>query len=205
MADASPANDSPPADAAGKTDDVVLIPFRELCAVVSEQKTFTTDEPTPESIQRHRAIVDAAFKRTAVLPAPVGVVFRTTDVLKAWMELHYVSLTGALQFVDDRAVARVHVTRADGKKRDDLETGSELGATATEAFRAVRRHAVAALPLRAEHGVDASLSTAFLVECDLWKEFLEAVREQGDAHESLKFDVTGPWAPYDFVRMQFGG
>jgi hypothetical protein len=120
------------------------------------------------------------------------------------MELHYVSLTDALEFVDDRAVARVHIVRADGKD-EDLETGSDLAAAAAESFRALRRRSVAAVPLRLEEITGLVLSAAFLVERDLWKDFAKAVEEQHDAHRLLRFDVTGPWAPYDFVRMQFGG
>jgi hypothetical protein len=181
-----------------------LIPFRDLCAVVSEQAAYLPGEATPADVNRHRAIVDDVFRYAAVLPAPVGAVFRSPDVLKRWMELHYVSLTDALQFVEDRAVARVHAIRADGKD-DDLEAGSDLAAAAAEAFRALRRRAVAALPLRLEKVTGLMLSGSFLVERDLWVEFERAVEEQHDAHHLIKFDVTGPWAPYDFVRMQFGG
>jgi hypothetical protein len=139
-----------------------------------------------------------------VLPAPVGVVFRSQDVLTRWMELHYMSLTSALQFVEDRAVARVHVVRADGRPAD-LEAGSDLAAAAAESVRALRRRAVAAVPLRLEEVTGLVLSSSFLVERDLWKEFITAVEEQRDAHHLMRFDVTGPWAPYDFVRMQFEG
>jgi hypothetical protein len=191
-------------DGDGWSGETTLVPFRDLCAVVSEQKAFTLDEATPDVVRRHRAIVDAIFRRAAVLPAPVGVVFRAPDVLKRWMELHYVSLTGALEFVEDRVAARVHIVRADGRD-EDLEAGSDLAAAASESFRALRRRAVAAVPLRLEKVTGLALSGAFLVERDLWKEFLGAVEEQHDAHHLLRFDVTGPWAPYDFVRMQFGG
>jgi hypothetical protein len=180
------------------------IPYRDLCAVVSEQKAFLLDEPTPDQVENHRAIVDAVFRRASVLPAPVGVVFRAQDVLTRWMELHYMSLTSALQFVEDRAVARVHVVRADGKAVD-LEAGSDIAAAAAEATRAIRRRAVASVPLRLEEVTGLVLSAAFLVERDLWKEFIGAVEEQRDAHHLMRFDVTGPWAPYDFVRMQFEG
>jgi hypothetical protein len=185
-------------------DDIHFISFRDLSAVVSDQKGFTLDEVTPEEIERHRAIVDGIFRRAAVLPAPVGAVFRAPDVLTRWMELHYVSLTGALEFVDDRAVARVHIVRADGRP-DELEAGTDLAAAAAESFRALRRRAVAAVPLRLEQVTGLVLSAAFLVEVDLWKEFVRGVEEQHDAHHHLRFDLTGPWAPYDFVRMQFGG
>ncbi|HEY4217394.1 MAG TPA: GvpL/GvpF family gas vesicle protein [Gemmatimonadaceae bacterium] len=187
------------------TGPTSLIPFRDLCAIVSDQKAFgLDDEVTPALVDQHRAIVDRAFRRTAVLPAPVGVVFRAPDVLTRWMDLHYVSLTGALDFVEDRAVARVHVVRADGRD-DDLEAGSDLAAGAAESIRALRRRAVAVVPLRLEKVTGLVLSAAFLVDRESWKDFLAAVEEQHDAHHLMRFDVTGPWAPYDFVRMQFEG
>ena len=181
-----------------------VVPFRDLCAVVSEQKAFALDEASAEQVQQHQAIVDRIFRRAAVLPAPVGVVFRAPDILTRWMELHYVSLTGALEFVDDRAVARVHVVRADGKN-DDMEAGSDLAAAAAESFRALRRRAVASVPLRLEQVTGLVLSAAFLVERDSWKEFSVGVAELQDAHHLMRFEMTGPWAPYDFVRMQFEG
>jgi hypothetical protein len=181
-----------------------LIPFRDLAAVVSDQKTFTVEDASADQIAVHQAIVDRLFRRAAVLPAPVGVVFRAPDVLTRWLELHYVSLTGALEFVDERAVARVHIVRADGKA-DDIEAGSDLASAAAEAVRALRRGAVASVPLRLEQVTGLVLSAAFLVERDSWKDFLAAVAEQHDAHHLMQFDVTGPWAPYDFVRMQFEG
>ena len=190
---------------AGDGSEIALIPFRDLCAVVSTQRSFVLDETTPAAIEEHRRIVDRIFQQASVVPAPVGVVFRSPDVLKRWMELHYVSLSGALEFVEDRAVARVHIVRASAKDGEEREAGSDLAAAATEAFRALRRHAVAAVPLRLEHVTGLVLSASFLVERDLWKEFLRAVEDQHDAHHLLRFDVTGPWAPYDFVRMQFGG
>jgi hypothetical protein len=183
---------------------VRAIEFRDLSAIVSETGTFALEDMTAAEVDVHRQVVDAAFRQGTVLPAPAGVVFRTPDILKRWMELHYVSLNGALQFVEDRAVARVHIVRSDGRD-DDLEAGSDLAAAATEAFRALRRRSVAAVPLRLEEVTGLMLSASFLVERDLWKEFLTAVDEQHDAHHLLRFDVTGPWAPYDFVQMQFGG
>src|SRR5512138_453346 len=190
---------------AGEGSEISLVPFRDLCAVVSTQRSFVLDEATPAAVEEHRRIVDRIFQQASVVPAPVGVVFRSPDVLKWWMELHYVSLSGALEFVEDRAVARVHIVRANAKDGDEGEAGADLAAAATEAFRALRRHAVAAVPLRLEHLTGLVLSASFLVERDLWKEFLRAVEDQHEAHHLLRFDVTGPWAPYDFVRMQFGG
>ena len=189
---------------AGNGFGVSLVPFRDLCAVVSDQGGFVLDDASPNEVARHRGIVDAVFQRAPVVPAPVGVIFRGADVLKRWMELHYVSLSGALEFVEDRVAARVHISRADAKAGDE-EAGADLAASATEAFRALRRNAVASLPLRLEKVTGLVLSASFLIERDLWKDFLRALQEQHEAHHKLRFEITGPWAPYDFVRMQFGG
>jgi hypothetical protein len=191
------------ADDNGDASDASRIGFRELSAVVSEQPAFASGDPTPESIASHRRIVDAAFQRGSVLPAPVGVVFRAPDVLTRWMELHYVSLTSALEYVEDRAVARVHVDRADGKS-DETGLESDLVSQGSQAVRALRRRAVATIPLRGDHKAALPIGAAYLVERDNWKDFLVGVAEQQDAHHLLRFTVTGPWAPYDFVRMVFG-
>ncbi|HEY9480112.1 MAG TPA: GvpL/GvpF family gas vesicle protein, partial [Gemmatimonadaceae bacterium] len=48
------------------------------------------------------------------------------------------------------------------------------------------------------------LSGAFLIQQDRWAEFAEQVREQALLRSEFIFAKTGPWPPYDFVRMDFG-
>lgn len=187
----------------GATATTRLISFRDVAAVVSDQKAFALDDVDSSRIEAHRAIVDAVFHTAAVLPAPVGVVFRSADALTRWMELHYVSLTGALEFLEDRAAARVHVSHAGGSAGAH-GNDADIANAANEAVRALRRSAVASIPLMFESSTGRVSSAAFLVDRDHWKDFLRAVAEQREAHHALKFDVTGPWAPYDFVQMQFG-
>jgi len=192
----------PSGNGSGSSAPLKFIPYRDLCAVVSEQRNFTLDIATPSAVDFHRSVVDAVFRAATVLPAPVGVVFRAPDILKRWMELHYVALTGAMEFVEDRVVARVHVVRADATE-DDRETGSDLAAEAAESLRALRRHSVSTVPLRREEVTGLALSSAFLIEQTAWRSFVVATEEQQAAHHLLRFTVSGPWAPYDFVNMQF--
>lgn len=186
----------------GATGGTRVVTYRDVGAVVSDQKTFTLEEMDSARIEDHRAIVDAVFHTTPVLPAPVGVVFRSADALTRWMELHYVSLTGALEFLEDRAEARVHITATNSGNSRAVD--ADAANAANEAVRALRRAAVLAIPLMFDASTGRVSSAAFLVERDHWKDFLRAVAEQHEAHHALKFDVTGPWAPYDFVQMQFG-
>jgi hypothetical protein len=148
-------------------------------------------------------VVSAFAAQGPVLPAPVGVVFRSRDAMVRWLELHYVALSDALSFVDDRVVGRVHVYRP-GSKPSEEETGSDVAAVAAETLRELRRSAVATVPLRVEQITGIVLSAAFLIEQELWNDFASKVEEQGARVPNIRLELTGPWPPYDFVQMQFG-
>lgn len=184
-------------------DGIELLPFRDLAALVSPAE-YSATPPAGEVIEQYRRVVDDAFAKAPVLPAPVGTIFRSRETLTRWLELHYVTLSEALAFVAERAEARVHVARVNGRV-DEREMGSDVAAAAAEAFRALRRQSVAAVPLRGEHITGIVLSSAFLLDKELWNDFSASVDEQRRRNPGLAFELTGPWPPFDFVRMQFGG
>jgi hypothetical protein len=176
-----------------------LVVVRELAAICGESEYKKLDASV-ERVEHYTTIVSAYAKRGPVLPTPVGIVFKTADAVERWMELHYVAMSDALSFVDNRVVGRVHIWRPGAP--EERETGSDLAGVAAESLRVVRRAAVATVPLRAEKLTGVVLSAAFLVEQELWDEFAKAVEEQGAAATNLRFELTGPWPPYDFVQMQ---
>ena len=179
-----------------------LIAVRELAAIVAPAP-YAAVEPSAEHASSTNGVITEYAKRAAVLPAPIGVVFRSRVAVTRWLELHYVALSDALSFVDDRVVGRVHVWRpGDASER---EVGTDLAAAAADALRDLRRGAVATVPLRTEHLTGIVLSAAFLVEQELWKEFSSKVAEQANRLNDMRVELTGPWPPYDFVHMEFGG
>jgi hypothetical protein len=179
-----------------------LLHFRDVAAIVGPGE-YSAAAPSGEVIEQYRRIVDDVFCKAPVLPAPVGTVFRSRETLTRWLELHYVALTEALSFVEDRAVARVHVGRVNGRQAE-RETGSEVAAAAADSLRSLRRHAVVAVPLKSEQVTGIVLSSSFLVDRELWDDFVAAVDDQRKRNPGLALDVSGPWPPFDFVRMQFG-
>jgi hypothetical protein len=179
-----------------------LLPFRDVAAIVAPAD-YAAAAPSGEVIEQYRRVVDDVFCKAPILPAPVGTVFRSRETLTRWLELHYVALTEALSFVEDRAVARVHVGRVDGKAAE-RDTGSEVAAAAADSLRSLRRHAVVAVPLKSEQVTGIVLSSAFLVDRELWDDFVAAVDDQRRRNPGLGLDLSGPWPPFDFVRMQFG-
>ena len=181
--------------------DTRLVVVRELTAICGEAE-YRAIEATRERVEQYTQVVSAFATRGPVLPAPIGVVFKTHEAVERWLELHYVTLSDALSFVDNRVVGRVHIWRPGAP--EEREAGSDLAAAAAESLRVVRRAAVTTVPLRAEKITGIVLSAAFLVEQELWDEFAKAVEEQGATAPGLRFELTGPWPPYDFVQMQLG-
>jgi hypothetical protein len=182
--------------------DTRRLAVRDLAAVVTVQSAFTVGNGVPGELAAHRAIVDQLFLVGPVLPAPPGVVFQSDDVVTRWLTLHYVALADTLGFVEDRVAARVHIcwnTECDPKS----EMGTKLAAAAAAAAQSLRRRAVAAIPLRVEHFTGIMTSSAYLVERELWNEFGSAVEAVQREHAGLRFELSGPWPPYDFVQMQF--
>jgi hypothetical protein len=42
------------------------------------------------------------------------------------------------------------------------------------------------------------------VDNERWADFSHEVEAQGKQTPELRFELTGPWPPYDFVQMQLG-
>ncbi len=180
---------------------VSLVAVRELSAICAES-AYAQIEPNEAHTARFADVIGEFATRGPVLPAPFGVVFRGRESVERWLELHYLALTAALNFVDNRVAARVHVTRPGAP--EERESGADLASVAAETLRTLRRSAVTTVPLRTEHLTGIVLSAAFLVEEERWKEFAAQVEEQGAATPGLRFELTGPWPPYDFIQMQLG-
>ena len=185
------------------------VDYRDVSAVV-RKATFMRIEPSEEGIAAYREAVEGAFACGAVIPAPFGTIFRSRDTLLRWLELHYFTLADALRYLHDRQVARVRVAPASlGNTWDTVEfrtRGADLEATAFDSFRVLKRQAVAYVPIevpgrRAEQGAEG----AFLVERDHWGQFMALLKEEQRRLPDLRFDHTGPWPAYDFVRLDLNG
>lgn len=186
---------------------VGVVSFRDLGALIADAP-YSTPAPDAQHVGEYRRVVEGTFARQTILPAPFGTVFRSREALTRWLELHYFTLIEALTFLNDRAMARVTVHYADDEPEPtsltiDMEV---IETTAAETFRVLRRHAVASLAGDVSaNGPAPAARASFLVERDRWSVFADVIREEQKRLRDLRIDCTGPWPPYDFVRMQFGG
>jgi hypothetical protein len=185
-------------------EGTTLVHYRALAAIV-EPSSYTVSTLQDEEMSKYLAVLEEAQSHSAVLPAPPGTVFQSQPTLTRWLELHYFTLTEALSVIDGHAAARVSVT-TQGKQGEDAR--KSFAAMAAESLRLLRSQAAATVSLPKadgdeEEGVLARAS--FLVDTQRWQAFQDTVSKEAQRQDSLDFQVTGPWPPYDFVRMQFGG
>jgi hypothetical protein len=186
-------------------EGTTLAHYRALAAIV-EPSSYSAVKLDDGEMTKYLRVLEEAHSHAAVLPAPPGTVFQSKNTLARWLELHYFTLTEALSVIEGHAAARVSIT-AQGKK-DDGEAQKSFAALAAESLRLLRSEAAATVTLpRAdgdeEEGVVARAS--FLIDSQRWQAFQDTVSKEARRQTGLDFRVTGPWPPYDFVRMQFGG
>jgi hypothetical protein len=192
----------------GHTDSLAegttLTHYRALAAVV-EPSTYSIANLDEADMANYLRIVEEVHSHTPVLPAPPGTVFQSASTLTRWLELHYFTLTEALSVIEGHAAARVSITM---QGKHETETQKSLSALAADSLRLLRSQAAATVTLpRAdqdeEDGVVARAS--FLIDTQRWQAFTDTVSKESQRQSALDFHITGPWPPYDFVRMQFGG
>ena len=196
-------------DVSGATSPVRgvnVLAFRDLGALVADA-SYAAPAATPNHVAEYRRVVEGAFARQTIVPAPFGSIFRSRESLMRWLELHYFTLLEAVTFVADRAMARVVVSYGDEPENTTAMSidADLLDNAADESFRLLRRHAVASVVISnhaAEVGPAARAS--FLIERERWDVFNDIVREEQKRLREMHVECTGPWPAYDFVRMQFG-
>lgn len=175
-------------------DDVLRVRYRDMEALV-RAVPYELPPMDVTRVQAHQKVVEAAMRRGTVLPAPYGIIFRGRRQLIRLLQDQYLVLDEGLSFLEGHWELRLHIAPA--LPGEDIEL--ELSDLAMQVYSELRRHARAAVPFAVEGR--RLLSAAFLVERASWIEFVDRAEDLGSAHGEITFDITGPWPPYDFVRI----
>jgi hypothetical protein len=175
----------------GKRHELTSVRYRDLEALV-RPVPYAVPELDRARLEDHQRVVDGIMRRATVLPAPFGMVFQGRRALLRFLEDQYIVLDEGLSFLDGHWEMRLHIMG-----EADVES---LSVSATRLYSDLRHFARAALPLPADGG--RLLSAAFLVDRGDWIRFVEQADDLNRAHPELVLDMTGPWPPYDFVKVQ---
>jgi hypothetical protein len=192
-------------------EGTTLVQFRALAGVVSPAK-YHRETVGEAEMTEYARVLEEVQANTAILPAPAGTIFKSRDNLARWLELHYFTLTQALGSIEGHGQARLTITKTPGVDAPDAtsaelhESSKQLLATASQSMRVLRGQAAATVSLPVpEDDTHIVAHASFLVDLEQWEVFADLVRREDTRHTSLDFHLSGPWPPYDFVRMQFGG
>ena len=184
-----------------------LVHYRALAAIV-EPTAYLLAPLDEDQTAKYLRVLEEAYAEATILPAPPGTVFQSHTTLTRWLELHYFTLTEALAVIEGHSAARVSILTHSRSNDGDGDAQKSFAALAADSLRLLRGQAAATVTLpRAdddeEDGVVARAS--FLVDSQRWETFKDTVAKEAQRQSALDFRVTGPWPPFDFVRMQFGG
>lgn len=187
-----------------------IVQLRSLAAVTSACR-YTRLVLDETEMAEYARVLEEVQSSTAVLPAPPGTVFRSRESLLRWLELHYFTLTQTMSAIEGHGQARLTVTKSAGLAASDIkeaeakENAKQLVATASQSMRVLRGQAAATISLPVPEDETTVIAQAsFLVELDRWQQFAEMVEKEDERQTALDFHISGPWPPYDFVKMQFG-
>lgn len=188
------------ARAVGEASALVQVVHRNVAALVRAEP-FALPEATSAAVEEHHRIVSRAMRRTPILPAPFGVVFRDADAVAGFLAAEYLRLDEGLSFVAGHRELRLELRlrEAAGRNAADPSADEELEAYTGLVYGQLGAVARAATRFRPEAGV--LLSAAFLVEERRWRQFLEQLRRLEGERRDVVAKTAGPWPPYDFVRM----
>ena len=175
--------------------DAELIRHGSLAALV---RAVTLPLPTAEvdavAVQAHHHTLDMVMRQLSVVPMPWGVVFSGPAEVTSFLQHQQAALAEALTLVEDHWEFRLHI--------DSMESGGERIVPtdiATKLYSELRRMARAAVPIPVEDA--RRFSAAFLVQRGRSRSFMDRLEELGGLHPAISLDLTGPWPPYDFVRV----
>ncbi|MGH9419657.1 MAG: GvpL/GvpF family gas vesicle protein, partial [Thermoanaerobaculia bacterium] len=192
-------------------EGTTAIQFRSIAAIVAPAK-YARISVGEDELRDYTKVLEEVQANSAILPAPPGTVFRSRDDLGRWLELHYFTLTQAIGSVEGHGQARLTITKTAGidaasaTAMELRENSKQLLATASQSMRVLRGQAAATVSLPIADDDTSTVSQAsFLVDLERWNVFSDLVEKEDARHTSLDFHLSGPWPPYDFVRMQFGG
>lgn len=174
-----------------------LVTHRGMAALV-QAVPYRLPEWDRELIRRYSSTIERAMRRLTIVPAPYGIVFRGPEQVIGFLDNQHVALDEALNFLDGAFEMRLHI-KMSSRQADASE--SELSDRVAAFYVDLRRRSRAAFTLVPTG--QRVLSGVFLVNRADWVNFVEYVDELDADNPEFQFDLTGPWPPYDFVRMAF--
>ena len=188
--------------------DVYLVEFGELAAAVSDVANAALD-PTRDRVLAHDRVNHAVMRDRTVIPMNFGTVCRSREDVVRLLRAAHAAFSDVLRKMEDRVEFGLKVFQAPDGMPDALPPGTPSDEDLQQ--RAERhlddgldrlRGASVASRLNAPLGDRMIVNAAFLVRREAEQAFVGCAREIARRFPRLRFKITGPWPPYNFVNIR---
>jgi hypothetical protein len=180
-------------------EEVYTIPFRNVAAVVSESP-MKDYELTENNMKKHEEVVRRVMEEHTVVPVEFGTVIQNERILKHLLKKAYDPVRECLRLVNNmvelgiKAVINGDIVFADPEKRKEC-AASILESLNNRAKQLVKDD------LFSDRLI---LNASFLVNKEEINTFSNEVTGLQEKYPMIKLLYSGPWAPYNFVRIRIG-
>lgn len=180
--------------------EVYTMPFKDVAAVISDSplQDYTLRE---DYVKTHENVIRQVMENHTVVPMAFGMVFADEETLSSVLERAYEPIKRAIELLKNRIELGVKVILP--KDIVDSFDDEKRRQCALDVFESLSKKAVQFVngELFSERLI---LNASFLVDKANMDDFSEEVGRLEEKYGELKFQYTGPWAPYSFVEIDIG-
>lgn len=183
----------------GNSGEVYTIPYKAISTVVSDTP-LTGYQPTEENIKIHNEVINLVMKEHSLIPMAFGMVFKDKEVLLSVLEKSYEAIKKTLALLDNKVELGIKIVL--NKELMELLDEERKSQFASYIFESLKKRAIESVngKLFSERLL---LNASFLVEKNKVEEFSKEV-DKLKGMLAPKVQYTGPWPPYNFVKINIG-
>jgi len=176
-------------------NSVYAMDYKDVSAVVSDCSDLNP-QPSEENAKIHENVIkEIMISSNSVVPMAFGMIFANEKILKSIIKTAYIAVKKALNAVEGKLELGVRVIAKEGaENRNGIS--DEIFGTLKEKSEETKKGNLFSDRL--------ILNGHFLVKKDRMGEFSNNVEELESKYPNLKFHYSGPWAPYNFVKINIG-
>ncbi|MCO5383697.1 MAG: GvpL/GvpF family gas vesicle protein [Methanosarcina barkeri] len=176
--------------------EVYTTKYKEFSPVVSDVLFKKYDLETEEDVITHNYVINEVMKEYSVIPVAYGMAFKNKKLVDISIRSGYKAIKKALKIVDNRVELGVKVILP----KDSDREGQQIEQCKSEFAERLKQVSFDSknLSLFSERLI---MNGSFLVEKDKVQAFSDEVERLRIKYDSLKFQYSGPWSPYNFVDI----
>ncbi len=174
--------------------EVYSLPFKDVSIIVSNSPTISI-EPNEENLRSHSRALSRVLEDFTIIPSEFGTVIGSEKILMQLMVKCYRAVLATFKIVNGTAELGIKIISGDKTKVDH----GKIDALIND-LKSVSNQ----VSFGDRFSERIALNASFLVKKGDYDVFSDKIDEFNKACPDIKVLYSGPWAPYNFVRLKIG-